>query len=126
MASKQEILGAYMGRITANDLEGAAGYSTDDVVFHWAGHGPLAGEYTGKAAVVKMFADYASMVDASIEPHDSLFSNDHVVALVRATLSRGDRSVATNRVVVYHFAGDKISEVWVVDADQQAVAELLA
>jgi ketosteroid isomerase-like protein len=65
-------------------------------------------------------------LQASIEAHDTLYSADHAVALVRAALSRGGRSITTNRVVVYHFADDRISEVWVVDANQQAVDELLA
>ena len=70
-------------------------------------------------------------MQASIEAHDTLYSADHAVALVRAALSRaalsrGGRSITTNRVVVYHFADDRISEVWVVDANQQAVDELLA
>lgn len=126
MATKPEIIGAYLGRITAGDLEGAAEYYTDDIAFHWAGQGPLSGVYTGKAAVLGLFADYASRAQASIEPHDTLYSDEHAVALVRATLTRDSRSVTTNRVVVYHFAGDRISEVWVADADQQAVDELLA
>ena len=126
MATKPEIMSAYLERITASDLEGATEHYTDDIVFHWAGQGPLSGDHEGKAAVLRMFADYASRVQASVETHDTLYSDDHAVALVHATLTRGDRSISTNRVVVYHFAGDKISEVWVVDSDQQAVDALLA
>ena len=126
MATKPEIMSAYLERVVAGDLEGATESYTDDIVFHWAGRGPLSGDYTGKAAVLGMFADYARQLQASVETHDTLYSDDHAVALIRATLTRGDRSITTNRVVVYHFAGDRISEVWVVDADQQAIDELLA
>jgi ketosteroid isomerase-like protein len=126
MATKPEIMSAYLGRITAGDLQGAAEYYTDDSAFPWAGQGPLSSDYTDRAAVLDMLADHASRAQASVETHDTVYSDDHAVALVRVTLTRDDRPVATNRVVVYHFADDKISEVWVVDADQQAVDELLA
>ena len=126
MATKQEIMGAYLARITAGDLEGAAEYYTDDIVFHWAGHGPLSGDYAGRAAVIGLFANYARRAQATVQTHDTLYSDDHAVALVDITLTRDDRSITTNRVVVYHFSSERISEVWVIDADQQAVAELLA
>lgn len=126
MATKPEIMTAYLDRVVSGDLEGAAESYTDDVVFHWAGRSPLSGDHEGKAAVLDLFADYANRVRASIETHDLLYSEDHAVVLNRATLTRGDRSITTNRVVVYHFVGDKISEVWVLDEDQQSVDELLA
>jgi ketosteroid isomerase-like protein len=126
MATKPEIMTAYLGRIVAGDFEGAAEYYTDDIVFHWAGQGPLSGDYAGKAAVLGMFDDYAARARSSVEPHDQLYSDDHAVVLARGTYTIDDRSITTNRVVVYHFDGDEISEVWVVDADQQAVDEFLA
>jgi len=48
------------------------------------------------------------------------------VVLNRGTYTRGDDSITTNRVVVYHLAGDQISEAWVVDQDQAAVDAFLA
>jgi hypothetical protein len=66
-------------------------------------------------------------VDATtVEEHDLLTSNDHSVVLNRGTYTRGDDSITTNRVVVYHFSGDKISEVWVVDEDQSGVDAFLS
>jgi ketosteroid isomerase-like protein len=126
MATKAEIMSAYLERVTAGDLEGAAEFYTDDIAFHWTGQGPLSGDYTGKAAVLDMFARYAKLARSSVEPHDTLYSEDHAVVLARGTYTRGDRSITTNRVVVYHFADDRIAEVWVVDGDQQAVDEFLA
>lgn len=126
MADRQELLRAYLDRVVANDLQGAAEYYTDDVVFHWAGHGPLSGDHRGKAAIAEMFTTYASLADASVEPHDVLFSDDHVVVLAYGTYRRGGKELTTNRVVVYHFSGDKISELWVVDEKQQEADELLS
>ena len=91
MATKPEIMSAYLGRVVAGDLEGAAEHYTDDIVFHWAGRGPLSGDYTGKAAVLDMFADYAKRVRSSVEPHDQLYSDDHAVVLARGTYTKGDR-----------------------------------
>ena len=126
MADKQELMRSYLDRVVAGDLPGAAESYTDEVVFHWAGKGALGGDYHGKAAILEMFARFASMVESSVDPHDLLFSEDHAVVLSRATYRRGGQSLTTNRVVVYHFTGDRISELWVVDEKQQEIDDFLA
>jgi len=126
VADKQGVLRAYLDRVVAGDLQGAADFYTDGVVFHWAGHGPLSGDYRGKAAILEMFAKFSNLVEAKLEPHDVLFSDDHAVVLARGTYQRGGRSVSTNRIVVYHFAGDQISELWLVDERQQEMDGLLS
>lgn len=126
MTDRQGLMRSYLDRVVVGDLEGAATHYTDAVVFHWAGKAPLSGDYEGKAAVLDMFAKFASSVESSVEPHDVLISDDHAVVLNRATYRRGGRSLTTNRVVVYHFSGDKISEVWVVDEKQREVDDFLS
>ena len=99
----------------------------DDVVFHWAGTGPLSGDFQGKDEYLATLQKLRGLVDAtSVEEHDLLVSDAHAVALNRGTYTRGGDSITTNRVVVYHFAGDQVSEVWVVDQDQAAVDAFLA
>jgi hypothetical protein len=61
-----------------------------------------------------------------IEEHDLPASDDHAVVLNTAHYERGGKHPATNRVVVYHVAGDKITEMWLIDADQRAADEFPA
>jgi ketosteroid isomerase-like protein len=121
------LMRAYLDQVVAGDLEGAAGYYTDDVVFHWAGTGPVAGDHAGKAAYLAALQKLQQIVDStSVEEHDLLVSDGHAVVLGRGTYVRGEGSISTDRVVVYHFRGDKISEVWVVDVDQAGVDAFLS
>lgn len=126
MADKQGLLRAYLDRVVAGDLQGATEYFSDDVVFHWAGRGPLSGDHRGKEEVRETLARYDRLVEASLEPHDMLFSKDHAVVLARVTYRRAEGSLTMNRVVVYHFSDDKISEVWLLDEKQQEADELLS
>ena len=125
--AKQDLMRTYLDLVVAGDLEGATSYYTDDVVLHWAGNGPISGTYSGKAEYLAALQKLRSIVDGtSVEEHDLLTSDDHAVVLNRGTYTRGDDSITTNRVVVYHFSGDKISEVWVVEEDQSAVDAFLS
>lgn len=124
---RMNLMRGYLDRVVAGDLDGAAEYYTDDVVFHWAGAGPVSGDHHGKAGYLAALQRLRGVVDRmGVEAHDLLVSDDHAVVLNRGTYERGGESLTTNRVVVYHFSGDRISEVWVVDHDQAAVDAFLA
>ena len=64
------------------DFAAASDSYTDDVVWHFAG-GPV----RGKDAVAAYGKDQATRFDAKLDTHDILASDDHVVALLRYTVS---------------------------------------
>src|SRR5246127_121818 len=59
-------------------------YFAENIVWHVAGTGPLAGDYEGAAQVIGQLGKISEFTDGSVQPqvHDVLVSNDHTVVLV--------------------------------------------
>ena len=57
---------------------------------------------------------------------DILASDTHAVSLVRWRVTRGDRTLDIDRVVVYRIEDERIKEIWVRDWDQYAYDEVFA
>ena len=125
--NRLDLINRYVQQVAAGNWEGAEAYLTDDVTMHWAGNSPVAGTYRGKDGYRAAVGKLMGLIDSfTLEPHDVLASDEHAVVLTQGSFTRGDDTIATNRCVIYHFAGDQISELWVVDEQQSAVDEFLA
>ena len=122
-----ETIQAYVGHVAAQDWEAAKGFFADDLVAHVGGHNSLSGTYEGAEAFMGYLSQATAMLDSlEIVPHDLLASDDHAVALATITSTRGGQTMSSDRVVVYHLDGDKITELWIVDSDQKAVDDFLS
>lgn len=122
MASTADVMRTYLDRITSGDFEGAVEFYHDDLVAHVSGHNPTSGTYEGKAAFVSYLGEATGRVESMrIEEHDLLVSDDHAVVLNTMHAERSGATLDSQRVVVYHLSGDKITELWVIDQDQAAV-----
>jgi ketosteroid isomerase-like protein len=122
-----ETMQAYLGHVAALDWEAAQAYFGEDVVAHVGGHNVLSGTYEGKAAFMGYLGRATAMTDSlELVPHDLLAGDDHAVVLATINSVRGDKTMSYNRVVVYHLADDKITELWLIDEDQQAVDDFLS
>lgn len=120
------VVRTYLDRIVDLDWPGALEYVTDDVVLHVPGDHSLAGKYLGKDAFMGYIQKVVALTDSMrMEEHDFLASDDHAVALMRAHLTVGDEEILDDRIAIYHVADDKITELWLVDVDQAAMAELI-
>ena len=92
-----------------------------------SGNNTISGTYTGKEAAVGYTAKAVGAVDSiHIEEHDVLVGDQHAVVLSTSHLERNGQHLTSNTVVVYHTAGDKVTEFWVIPEDQRAVDEFLA
>ena len=122
----EEIARGTTEALSKRDMERFFEYQADDVVLHFPGRGPMAGDYRGKDGLVKLFQQQIQMLGAppEIETHDVLASDDHAVVLntVRATI--GDKALEQRQVVVMHIDGGKITETWLQFSDQQAMDEM--
>ncbi len=107
-------------------MEGFLSHHRDDVVVHFPGRGPMAGDYRGKNGVGEMFQKQMQMLDSppQIENHDILANDDHAVILNKVTGTRHGKSLEQQQVVVLHIKGGKIAEVWLQFSDQQAMDEM--
>jgi ketosteroid isomerase-like protein len=111
--------------LSKGDIEGLLEHHTDDVVIHFPGRGPMAGDHRGKDGAAKMFQQQMSILDAppEIETHDVLASDDHAVVLNKTRVTRAGKIMEQDQVVVMHIEGGKIAEVWLQFSDQQALDE---
>ena len=117
-----DMMRAYLDCIVAGDFAGAEQYFADDVTVHFSGWKDVHGKDEYNAVLGEMMGMFDSL---QVEEHDLLVSDEHAVVLNAWHITKGDRDVRSNHVVVYHTAGDKITEIWVVAEDQALMAELM-
>jgi ketosteroid isomerase-like protein len=114
--------------LNQGDLETFLSLHTDDVVTHIAGRSSLAGDYSGREELAKLFQRQMEMLDGppQFELHDVLANDTHGVVLGNQRVSRGGTTFEDRSVVVFHFEDGKIKEVWVTSDDQFGEQEFWA
>jgi ketosteroid isomerase-like protein len=92
----------------------------DDVVWHVAGGGSMAGEFVGKEQVFGQLGQFMERSGGTykIEPHDFLASHDHGVVLSKSTASREGRQLDARFVDIFHVSDDRVTEWWSSSIDQ--------
>lgn len=112
--------------LSRRDMEAFFSYQTDDVVLHFPGRGPMAGDYRGRDGMAQLFQQQLQMLDSppEIETHDVLANDDHAVVLNTVRATRGGRASEQQQVVVMHFRDGKIAETWLQFSDQQGMDEM--
>ena len=100
-------------------------FMADDIVWHIAGTGPLAGDYEGVAQVMGVLGKISELSGGTVRPelHDVLVSNDHTVALTTIRAQRAGKQLQLNIVHVIHSANGKATEIWTSSSDPAAAAE---
>jgi uncharacterized protein len=103
-------------------------YFAENLVWHIAGTGPLAGDYEGIAAVMEVLGQISALAGGTVQPelHDVLVSNDHTVALVSVTAQRSGKQLQLNLVHVIHGENGKATEIWTHSSDPAGAAEFWA
>ena len=112
--------------LSKGDMEGFLSHHADDVVVHFPGRGPMAGDYKGKDGVAKLFQQQMQILDSppEIDTHDVLANDDHAVILNKVRASVRGQALEQQQVVVMHIKGGKIAEVWLQFSEQQAMDEM--
>ncbi len=109
----------------AGDMDTINELFADDVVWHVAGHSPLAGDYAGKEQVLGFFGKLQEMSGGTsrVQVHDLLASDTHGVALVVESASRNGKDHKADAVHVLHLRDGKVTEFWDAHPDQRATDE---
>ena len=96
-----------------------------DVVWHLLGNGPLAGDHRGRDAVLAAMRRFEQFSGGTIrvEVHDILANDEHAVALLRATGSRGEKRYEALEMDVYHIRDGEVTEFWSFAEDQHLTDE---
>jgi ketosteroid isomerase-like protein len=100
----------------------------DDVVWHVGGNSKWAGAYQGKQQVLEFFARQAEATagPASVEIHDILGNDEHVVVLGTASSTARDGSSAEwKHTQIFHIRDGKTTEVWGMAENAAAVDPFL-
>ena len=100
----------------------------DDIVWHSGVNNILTGDYEGKEAVFNYFARLMQETGGTFknEIHDMLANDDHGVALVTFSATRGDKSLEGSIVHVFHMRDEKMTEFWAISEDQAQFDEFWA
>jgi hypothetical protein len=119
--------------VLRREIEGiAAGASleefyADDVVVHFPGNSPFAGDYRGHEGLAELFRKFGEVASSvERELHDAMANEEHGVQLLTVRAERKDgRTHAWQAIWVSHFRNGKISELWGHITDQAALDEFL-
>jgi ketosteroid isomerase-like protein len=100
-------------------------FFAENVVWHVAGTGPLAGDYEGAAQVIGQLGKISELTAGTVRPqvHDVLVSNDHTVVLVTISAERAGKQLQLKLVHVIHAKNGKATEVWTHSADPAGSAQ---
>jgi uncharacterized protein len=99
----------------------------EDLLWHDTGRNQLSGEYRGREAVFGLFGKLMEITEGSfhIDLHAVFADDEHGVALVVITASRGGQSIEVNEAHVFHLRDGKVVEFWNASTDQYAADELI-
>jgi ketosteroid isomerase-like protein len=107
----------------ARDTEALARLIDDEVVWHVPGTStPLAGEIHGRDALFRWFERLHDLTGGTftLQEHDVLGTDDHVVALSDMGAVRGGVPVSVRVVSVMHFRDGRQTERWFHASDPVA------
>ncbi len=109
------------------DTATLASMIADNAVWHAPGNNPYAGTFTGREETMTRMGRLAQEgVVISFDIHDVVGNDEHVVAMVDATVTKGDRSCHGRQVQVFHVRDGKLTEFWGYNEDQAAVDAVLS
>src|SRR5688500_2449434 len=105
------------------DIQGFAGIVADDVVWHQIGAETLQGTQAMRDAMPQGEVDWQITADV----HDVIANDEHAIALVDATATRGDgRTLKYRTAEIMHIRDGKITERWAFSDDTQRITEFFA
>ena len=105
--------------MSGGDIQSAASYVADDVVWHEIGaEEPI----RGKAQLAARNADFGD-ADIKYDAHDVVASDDHVIVLGTATVTRGGKSLTYRTAEIYHVNGGQVTERWAFSDDTQRIID---
>ncbi len=105
----------------AGDTSAMSEGLADDIEWHEIGNPePI----RGKAALAERWQAMASGGGTySVKEHATVGDDDHVVSLVEATVTRGDKSLTYRTAEIYHVADGKVTARWAFSDDTARINE---
>ena len=93
-----------------------------DVVVHYGGSSPFAGDHHGRDALLSLLAETARHSGRTLVSVDAVYDlGGHGAIFVREAFETAGERVVVDRCLRYRVDGDLIVEVWLYDHQQQLV-----
>ncbi len=108
------------------DMAAMEGLFADNATWHGGGRNKWSGEYTGTGTILGMMGDISSAATIVNEPHAILADDDHVVVLIKSSLSRDGKTFSGDTVFVFHVSDEKVTEAWTIPSDPYGLDEFWA
>jgi ketosteroid isomerase-like protein len=109
--------------LSRGDMQALDGFLADDVIWHEIGTSePRRGKAALRAAADGGAADYT--ITGTL--HDVVANDDHTIALVEATATRGGKTITYRTAEIYHIRDGKIAERWAFSDDTAAIRAFFA
>ena len=100
------------------DVAASLANLSDDVVWHEIGRDePI----RGKQALIERYQSMPSGGSITVDTHDVIGNDEHVVALVTATATTGDQSLTYRTAEIYQVRDGKITERWAFSDDTERI-----
>jgi ketosteroid isomerase-like protein len=112
----------------ARDVDALRDLIADEVVWHVPGGNPLAGEIHGRESLVDWFRRLreATHDTFTLEEHDVVGNDDHVVALSTMSAVRDGQPVVVHVISVLHYRNGMQHERWIHPTDLDAWDRMLS
>jgi len=113
----------YVDAVSAKDFGAVAGLFADGIVWHQPGDNAVSGTHSGGAAVGEMLATQMTVTEGTFELRltgDPMVNGALVAIPIHFSAKRAGHEMSMDGVDVLRIEGDKIAEVWLFSADQQA------
>jgi ketosteroid isomerase-like protein len=111
-----------LDKFNSGDIQAFADYLADDVVWHQIGAETLHGKQELAASMPGGEVDW----DITADLHDVVANNEHVIALVDAHATRGDKKLDYRTAEIMHVRDGKVTERWAFSDDTQRIIEFFA
>ena len=111
--------------IFTQDHDTLAKLFTDDLVFHFRGPHPMAGDHQGLGGLLAVLGWIFEKTNGQIELDTKLLlgTDGWAAEFERAQLGRKGETVESENAFVYRFEGDRIAEMWMYVGLMPDVAE---
>ena len=105
----------------SGDMETMSGLLADDVIWHEIGR---AEPRRGKAEMAASLGSSDFEITAKL--HDVVANDEHVIALVDATATRGGKTLNYRTAEIMHVRDGKVTERWAFSDDTAAIVAFFA
>jgi ketosteroid isomerase-like protein len=111
-----------MDAFNQGDMQAFADYIADDVVWHQIGAPTLHSKEELAASMPGGEVDW----QITGETHDVVANDEHLIALVDAHATRGDKTLDYRTAEIMHVRDGKVTERWAFSDDTQRIIDFFA